>query len=411
MEKKEVMNKIRGIKVIIGVFIIFMPILWGPARLVAAVSSSGVNVQQKDGKKVTLNIIDKNLTYILSEIKQQTGFAYGFKDSRNAVQNERFSINVHNVSVDSALTVLLKNSRYTYQIEGDLILILTKQEKKQAEDKKEMITVNGKVVDEKGNPLAGATVMVSGTTQGMATDADGRFSLALRPNSVLVFSFIGYKNESVLVKDKTNINVRMKPTEESLEEVAVVAFGEQKKESVVSAITTVRPMDLKTSNSDLTASFAGKVAGIVGWQTGGLPGALTEEEMNTKFYIRGITSFQTGANIDPLILLDGVEISKVDLSRIAPEDIETFSVMKDASATAMYGARGANGVILVTTKKGEEGSVYASVRYEAIASMPTETIDVVDPITYMRMYNLMLIRQMTGIKSFLKITTSTITSD
>ena len=159
MEKKEVMNKIRGIKVIIGVFIIFMPILWGPARLVAAVSSSGVNVQQKDGKKVTLNIIDKNLTYILSEIKQQTGFAYGFKDSRNAVQNERFSINVHNVSVDSALTVLLKNSRYTYQIEGDLILILTKQEKKQAEDKKEMITVNGKVVDEKGNPLAGAMQM------------------------------------------------------------------------------------------------------------------------------------------------------------------------------------------------------------------------------------------------------------
>ncbi|MFR5657283.1 MAG: TonB-dependent receptor plug domain-containing protein, partial [Butyricimonas faecihominis] len=177
------------------------------------------------------------------------------------------------------------------------------------------------------------------------------------------------------------------PSAENLEEVAVVAFGEQKKESVVSAITTVRPMDLKTSNSDLTASFAGKIAGIVGWQTGGLPGALTEDEMNTKFYVRGITSFQSGANIDPLILLDGVEVSKVDLARIAPEDIETLSVMKDASATAMYGARGANGVILVTTKKGEEGNVYASVRYEAIASMPTKKIDVVDPVTYMRMYN------------------------
>ena len=109
--------------------------------------------------------------------------------------------------------------------------------------------------------------------------------------------------------------------------------------------------------------------------------------MNTKFYIRGITSFQTGANIDPLILLDGVESSKLDLARIAPEDIETFSVMKDASATAMYGARGANGVILVTTKKGEEGSVYASARYETVFSMPTKEIDVVDPINYMRMYN------------------------
>ena len=109
--------------------------------------------------------------------------------------------------------------------------------------------------------------------------------------------------------------------------------------------------------------------------------------MNTKFYIRGITSFQTNANIDPLILIDGVESSKLDLSRMAPEDIESFSVLKDASATAMYGARGANGVILITTKKGEEGNVYTTVRYEAIMSTPTRKIDVVDPVTYMRMYN------------------------
>lgn len=144
---------------------------------------------------------------------------------------------------------------------------------------------------------------------------------------------------------------------------------------------------LKSSSSDLTSQFAGKIAGIVGWQTGGIPGALTEEEMNTKFYIRGITSFQTNANIDPLILIDGVESSKLDLSRMTPEDIETFSVMKDASATAMYGARGANGVILITSKKGQEGSVYTSVRYEAVLSMPTREIEVVDPINYMKMYN------------------------
>lgn len=115
-------------------------------------------------------------------------------------------------------------------------------------------------------------------------------------------------------------------------------------------------MDLKSSNSDLTTSLAGRVPGIIGWQTGGIPGALTEEEMNTKFYIRGITSFQTGANIDPLILIDGVESSKLELARIAPEDIETFSVLKDASATAMYGARGANGVIMITTKKGKKAA-------------------------------------------------------
>lgn len=109
--------------------------------------------------------------------------------------------------------------------------------------------------------------------------------------------------------------------------------------------------------------------------------------MQTKFYIRGITSFQSGANTDPLILIDNVESSKSDLSRIAPEDIESFSVLKDASATAMYGARGANGVILVETKKGSEGSVYTTFRYESVLSQPTQQIDVVDPITYMRAYN------------------------
>ena len=379
------MNKIGGNKVIIGMFIMFMPMLWSPMRLAASVLSSSVDVQQKDEKKVSLNVKDRTLVNILSEIKRQTGLAYGFRDNRNATSNERFSIQVKNVSVDSALTVLLKDSKYSYQIVGDLILIGDKKQQTIAEQKN--ISVKGTIVDEKGNPIAGATIVIYGTSRGIASDADGRFSLDVNPNDVLRVTFIGYKEEVVPVKGQTKIDVRLYPTAENLEEVAVVAFGEQKKESVVSAITTVRPESLKSSNSDLTASFAGKIAGIVGWQTGGIPGALTEEEMNTKFYIRGITSFQTGANIDPLILLDGVEASKLDLSRIDPEDIESFSVMKDASATAMYGARGANGVILVTTKKGKEGTVYTSVRYEAIATMPTRDIDVVDPVTWMRMYN------------------------
>ena len=237
----------------------------------------------------------------------------------------------------------------------------------------------GGIRDKDGNPVVGATVVIHGTTQGVATDVDGKYSLMTRPDDVLTISFIGYKTEVVPVKENKHLNVILSPASEDLEEVTVVAFGQQKKESVVSAITTVRPMDLKSSNSDLTSSFAGKIAGMVGWQTGGLPAALTEDEMNTKFYIRGITSFQTGANVDPLILLDGVESSKLDLARIAPEDIETFSVMKDASATAMYGARGANGVILVTTKKGQEGSVYATARYETVFSMPHRATTVPNP--------------------------------
>ena len=194
----------------------------------------------------------------------------------------------------------------------------------------QLVAVTGRGVDEIGNPIPGATVLIQGTTQGVATDADGRYTINTRPEDALRVSFIGYKTEVVPLKGKTKLNVRLNPTAENIEEVTVVAFGEQKKESVVSAITTVDARTLKSSSSALTSQFAGKIAGIVGWQTGGIPGALTEEEMNTKFYIRGITSFQTDANIDPLILIDGVESSKLDLSRMTPEDIETFSVMKDA---------------------------------------------------------------------------------
>lgn len=243
------------------------------------------------------------------------------------------------------------------------------------------------MVDENGLALPGVNIVIHGTRTGTMSDLDGEFTLKVQPDDVINFTFIGYKPEQILVKGKSNMKVEMEPDTKNLEEVTVVAFGEQKKESIVSAITTVRPGDLKSASSDLTTSFAGKIPGMIAWQTGGLPGALTEDEMNTKFYVRGITSFQSSANSDPLILIDGVESSKLELSRMVVEDIESFSVLKDASATAMYGARGANGVILVTTKKGEEGSVYTTARYEMVVSQPTQEIDVVDPITYMRMYN------------------------
>lgn len=333
-------------------------------------------------KKVTISMKNATLETILAEINRQTGLDYGFQSNGSVDKNRRFTLEVTDITVEEALNTLLKDSPYDYVLEKNRIVIVIREKKPV-----QLIAVTGRVVDEKRNPIPGATVLIQGTTQGVATDADGRYTINTRPEDALRISFIGYKTEVVPLKGKTKLNVRLNPTAENIEEVTVVAFGEQKKESVVSAITTVDARTLKSSSSDLTSQFAGKIAGIVGWQTGGIPGALTEEEMNTKFYIRGITSFQSKANIDPLILIDGVESSKLDLSRMTPEDIETFSVMKDASATAMYGARGANGVILITTKKGQEGSVYTSVRYEAVLSMPTREIEVVDPINYMKMYN------------------------
>ncbi len=344
---------------------------------------SSLYAQDLSKKEITLRKKNVPLVQVLLEVQKQSGANFVYEKT----QLEHFaplSLDVDRQPLETVLNTIFQGSGFGWKMTGNTIAIVKNVSEP---EKVELKPVKGKISDEKGNPLPGATVVIYGTTQGVVTDSDGHYSLYVKPDGVLRVSFVGYRTETVAVNGKNTLDIALKLAEENLEEVTVVAFGTQKKESVVSAITTVRPMDLKSSNSDLTASFAGKIAGMVGWQTGGLPAALTEDEMNTKFYIRGITSFQTGANVDPLILLDGVESSKLDLARIAPEDIESFSVMKDASATAMYGARGANGVILVTTKKGQEGSVYATARYETVFSMPTQQLDVVDPIDYMRMYN------------------------
>ena len=354
---------------------------WCLCLFVCCSSVAVVRAQADATPRVSLDVKEAALVSVIENLRGQTG--YNFLFNASDLQNARpVTLRLRDVTLRVALDSILPSRDLVYTIDGKSVVI-----KKKAVEAKQvrLVEVSGRVVDEKGDPIPGASVIVYGTQQGVATDIDGRYTLKMQSDGVLQVSFVGYKTETIPVKGKDRVNVTLNPTSENIEEVQVVAFGTQKKESVVSAITTIRPMDLKSSSSDLTTQLAGKIAGIIGWQTGGLPGALTEEEMNTKFYIRGISS-SNGVS-EPLVLIDGVESSRLDLARMAPEDIESFSVLKDASATAMYGARGANGVILVTTKKGEEGSVYTTARYEAVWSMPTDEIEVVDPKTYMRMYN------------------------
>ncbi len=345
---------------------------------------------QRLEKEVSIKSSGESLVKLFKRVETATSYRilYVSEDVKGIKVNATFSSD----DITDLMTRLLKDTHLYFTVDGHFITVTknkpaTGAKRENYDDDEEAYIITGKVVDEVGVALPGVSVFILGTKMGTTTDTDGRYSLKVRADDALRFTFIGYKENVQSVKGHKTINAEMRPDAQVLKEVTVVAFGEQKKESVVGAITTVRPMDLKTSNSDFTAGFAGKIPGVIAWQTGGMPGALTESDMNTKFYIRGITSFQTNANTDPLILLDGVETSKLDLSKLQPEDIESFSVMKDASATAMYGARGANGVILVTTKKGEEGTVYTSTRYECIVSSPTKNIDIVDPINYMRYYN------------------------
>ena len=242
-------------------------------------------------------------------------------------------------------------------------------------------TLRGKVTDEKGVALPGVTIVVDGSTRGVSTDLDGSYSIVVKSTDKLIFSFIGLENQTIEVGDKTVLNVTMQEKIDELEEVTVVAFGKQKKESVISSIQTVRPQELRVPSSNLTTAFAGRMAGMISYQTSGEPG-----QDDASFFIRGITSFGTG-KVNPLILIDNVEVTSNDLSRLHPDDIESFSILKDATGTTLYGARGANGVVMVTTKEGKEGPIKVSVRVENSISSPTTQIEMADPITYMKMAN------------------------
>lgn len=240
--------------------------------------------------------------------------------------------------------------------------------------------VHGKVVGSDGEALIGVSVVVRGTQKGTVTDVQGNFSIQnVAIGTFLDFSYIGYvKNEKKF--EGNEITVIMLEDNTSLGEVEVVAFGTQKKESVIGAITTIAPTELKVPSTNLTTAFAGRMAGMISYQRSGEPGA-----DDASFFIRGITTF--GYNQNPLILIDNIELTTADLARLSTDDIESFSVMKDATATALYGARGANGVIYVKTKEGRRGKAKLNIRIENSMSQPTREIELADPVTYMKMYN------------------------
>lgn len=244
------------------------------------------------------------------------------------------------------------------------------------------VTVKGKVTEKStGDPLPGVSVVVEKSTRGVMTDVDGGYEIKVKTTDHLVFSYLGMEDQNVAVGNQTVINVQMAPKSNELNEVTVVAYGKQKKESIVSSITTVNASDLRVPSSNLTQSFAGNIAGMIAYTRSGEPG-----QDNTDFFVRGVTTFGEGGS-NPLILIDNIELTTTDLNRLRPDDIESFSILKDASAAALYGARGANGVILVTTKRGEEGPAKIFGRIEHSIQSPTRKVKLADPVTYMKSYN------------------------
>lgn len=246
----------------------------------------------------------------------------------------------------------------------------------------DVITVTGNVKDELGEPLIGANITIKNEPgMGTITDVDGNFRMKVESYKVLVFSFIGYDTQEVPIKGRKVVNVQMKLASNSvLDEVVITGMGAQKKATLTGAITSVNMSELKKSSGasgNITNALAGNVAGIIAMQTSGEPGNNTSE-----FWIRGISTF--GAGSSALILVDGFERS---LNEINTEDIESFSVLKDAAATAIYGSKGANGVVLITTKRGQAGKVNINAKVESSYNTRTRTPEFVDGLTYAEMLN------------------------
>jgi len=333
--------------------------------------------------KVSIAAKNSSIIEVLDQLKEASELTIMYSTDEldeAALINAEFE----EAAIEDVLNHILKGQQVGYVVLDDKIIISHRrfvEEAQSSGQQNDIIHLKGKVVDVDGDPIPGVNVLIKGTTIGTITNFDGHYELDVPEGTdIIVFSFIGLKTEEVPFEDRARLNITMKSDDQGLEEVMVVAFGKQKKESVISSIETVDMKDLKVPSSNLTTAMAGRMSGMISYQRSGEPGA-----DNAEFFIRGVTTF--GYKTDPLILIDNIESSSDDLARMQPDDISSFSIMKDAAATALYGARGANGVILITTKEGFEGATTVSIRFENSISTPTSEVKLADPITYMKLHN------------------------
>lgn len=252
-----------------------------------------------------------------------------------------------------------------------------KNEIAELQQQQKKITVSGLLTDENGDPIIGATVLEKGTNNGVISNVNGRYTIKVPGNAVLQFAYVGYNTEEKAVKNNTTINVRMVVSSVGLEDVVVIGYGQQKKESVVSSINTVSSRELSMPTRSLANNLAGQISGVIAVQRSGEPG-----RDDAQFWIRGISSFAGGTN--PLVLVDGVPRS---MSDIGVDEIETFTVLKDAAATAVYGAEGANGVVLITSKRGASQKPTFDIRTEFGIVKPTRLPQIMDSYNYAKLYN------------------------
>lgn len=326
---------------------------------------------------LTLNLSNVTIRDVLNEVEKKSNYVFVFSDDNLRDLNTKVNIKVNSQPLNQVLADIFKSTNLYYHINDRQVTIIKKSEPAQQE---KSIKINGVVLDSDDLPMIGVTVQEIGTSNIVVTDLDGKFTMYnLSQGSSLRFSYIGYKPVEIKLTSETSLNVKMEEDILGLGEVVVIGYGSQKKESVIGAISTVKPATLQVNQSrSVTNALAGQVVGIIAVQRSGEPGNDASD-----FWIRGISSFQT-AGTTPLVLVDGIERS---LNNISPEEIESFSLLKDATATAVYGVRGANGVILIQTKRGQLGKPSITVKTDYGVSTPTQLPSFVNGAKYMEVMN------------------------
>ena len=333
--------------------------------------------------KLSSKMQDVIVQEVLASVEQQTDYHFTYNPMQIGA-DRRVTIDLNNKSVTEILDELFLGKKVQYVVEGNNIVLFADNKKAEVKDivQQKSKIVTGTVLDVTGMPVIGANVTVKGTTQGTITDMDGKFSLEVAEGDILQVTYIGFANQEVKVGTQTNLSVTLKEDAEALDELVVVGYGTQKKVNLTGAVTAITGEKItKRPVTNTTTMLQGQVPGLRIVQGTGQPGA---ESVSVK--IRGVGTF-SGAGASPLVLINGVT---GDLSSVDPNMIESVSVLKDAASAAIYGARAANGVILITTKQGADKGEKVSITYRGNFAVhtPTKMFDLVtNSADYMTLFN------------------------
>ena len=353
---------------------LFFACLIGSAGLVQATNTYAQTTT------VSLHVENQTVGDVLQQIESKTEFSF-FYNNRHVDLNRRVSVSMNETNIFKILDAVFEGTDVVYQVVDNRI-VLSKRNETLPLVQQSGKRITGTVLDATGMPVIGANVMVKGTTNGTITDMDGNFSLEADNNATLVISYIGFANQEIKVGNQTNLSIAMKEDAEALDELVVVGYGTQKKVNLTGAVTAVSGEDMaKRPVTNTTTMLQGQVPGLRIVQGTGQPGA---ESVSVK--IRGVGTF-SGAGASPLVLINGVT---GDLSSVDPNMIESVSVLKDAASAAIYGARAANGVILITTKQGADKGEKVSITYRGNFAVhtPTKMFDLVtNSADYMTLFN------------------------